>query len=40
MSRAYRVALAFLVPAVFALVNVVMAARAAAGPCLPGEFGC
>lgn len=39
MSRISR-RLALVVPTVFALLSLVLAARAAAGPCLPSDFGC
>ena len=38
MSRLYRVAV--FVPAILAIMNVVLAVVASAGPCLPGDAGC
>lgn len=38
MFRAYRVLV--VVPAVIAMLNLVLAIVAVAGPCMPGDFGC
>jgi len=40
MSRALRIVWLALFPAVIALTSLALQARAVAGPCPPGDFGC